>query len=63
MIVDPRSEQSIVDVLQRIATGDASVAGAAVRASAVFALHTYSEFYRIISKSVQSAGQNATAST
>jgi hypothetical protein len=60
MTVDPRSEQSIVDVLQRIGRGDASVAGAAVRASAVFALHTYREFYRIIFESVQSAGRKAT---
>ncbi len=63
MSVDPRSEQSIVEVLQRIATGDASAAGAAATANAVFALHTYSEFYRIISESVQSTSQNATAST
>lgn len=54
MSIDPRSEQSIVEVLQRIAYEDASVARAAETAGAAFSRHSYKEFYRVIAESVHS---------
>jgi len=61
--VDPRSELSIVEVLQRLARGDASVAHAAETASAAFSQHSYTEFYRVIGETIQSANRKAIAST
>lgn len=55
--VDPRSEESIIDVLRRIATGDPSLARAAENARNAFSDHSHAEFYRIVGDSVRTAGE------
>jgi len=54
--VDPRSQQSIVDVLQRIAIGDPNLARVADNARNAFSNHSHAEFYRIVGDSVRTAG-------
>jgi glycosyltransferase involved in cell wall biosynthesis len=51
--VDPRSEESILDVLQRLSRGDPAFAAAAERASAAFEAHNDTEFCRVFKNSLQ----------
>jgi glycosyltransferase involved in cell wall biosynthesis len=59
--VDPRSEVSIIEVLQRIAIGDPSLARAAENARHAFSDHSHAEFYRIVGDSVRMAGDTCRA--
>jgi hypothetical protein len=54
--VDPRSEMSVLAVLQRIARGDPGVARVAENARSAFSAHSHAEFYRILGDSVRTAG-------
>ncbi len=53
--VDPRSEESIIDVFQRIARGDSSLDRAAENAKFAFSDHSHAEFYRVFGNSVRMA--------
>jgi glycosyltransferase involved in cell wall biosynthesis len=59
--VDPRSEESIVNVLKRVATGDPSLARVAENARNAFSDHSHAEFYRIVGNSVRTAGDTCSA--
>jgi len=54
--VDPRSETSILAVLQQIARGGHELARAAENARNAFSAHSHEEFYRILGDSVHTAG-------
>lgn len=54
--VDPRSESSILEVLQRIASGHPALDVVAENARNAFSDHSHAEFYRIMGDSVGTAG-------
>jgi len=59
--VDPRSEDSIVEVLKRIGKGDPDLAYVAENAISTFSAHSHAEFYRIFANSVRSAESKSSA--
>ncbi len=59
--VDPRSELSILEVLQRIASDDPLLDVVAENARNAFPDHSHAEFYRIVSDSVRMAGEACSA--
>jgi glycosyltransferase involved in cell wall biosynthesis len=61
MPVDPRSQESILHVLQRISRGDPDLAYVAENAISAFSAHSYSEFYRIFGNSVRAAESKSRA--
>lgn len=61
MPVDPRSEESIIEVLQRISMGDPDLAYVAENAIDAFSAHSYAEFYRIFGNSVRAAENKSEA--
>jgi hypothetical protein len=61
LAVDPRSQESILEVLERIVNGDPALNAVAENARNAFPDHSHAEFYRIMGDSVRTAGATCRA--
>ncbi len=59
--VDPRSEESILEVLHRISRGDPDLANVLENAINAFSAHSHAEFHRIFGNSIRAAESEGSA--